>query len=260
MKKFHPFYLISFLLIFLFSTFSANAQDEPKNQLFWVHEEKAKINMLDQYEKTSKEILNMFKEGGLNVEINVSQQDDNLFYYLIPISKYADIDSIYKNFNSASEKVGKDKWSNEMVENSAAIEFSKDAVVSHSGKYSYMPKTPRIKPDEVKFIHFDYFYVIPEKRKEFFDLARQYKELNEKNNIDLGYNVWIPEFGFDNDLVVVTTDAKGAVDFYQTNDMVNEKLGKDGDMLWNKMIKTLKNFTHINGHPRYDLSMMKEEK
>ncbi len=257
MKKFHTFYFLFFMLVFLISNYSANAQDEPKDQLYWVHEEKAKINMIDQYEKTSKDVINIFKEGSLDVEIRASQRDDNLFYYLIPISNYADVDTVIKNFGSAQEKVGKDKWTNTMGENSATIESSKDGIVTHSGKYSYVPQNPKLKPSEIKFLHWDYFYVLPEKRKEFFEIAKQYKELSKKDDIEMGYDVWLPEFGFDNDLVVVTQGAKDDVDFYQTNNMVNEKLGNDGEMLWDKMLKTLKNFTHINGHTRPDLSMMK---
>jgi hypothetical protein len=257
MKNSRPFYSLCFLLTFLISSFSVNAQDETKDQMYWIHQEKAKVNMLDQYEKTSHDVLEMFKEGGLDFNVFASQRDDNLFFYLIPISGFSSVDSIYKEFNAASEKVGKDKWSNLMVENSSTMESSKDAFISRSAKYSYVPKNPRLKPDEIKFIHFDYFTVLPEKRKEFFDLAAQYKELNETNDIGMGYNVWLPEFGFDNNLVVVTTNAKDNTDFSQTNNMVNEKLGKKGKMLWEQMLKTLKNFTHINGRFRDDLSMMK---
>jgi hypothetical protein len=257
MKKLQLFYFFFFSLIFLSGIFSSKAQDESKDQLFWIHEESAKINMIDQYESTTKDILNMFKEGGLDVELRTSERDDGQFYYLIPIEKYADVDTIYGKFMSAREKVGEDKWTNKMVENSSTVESSKDGLVRRSAKYSYQPKNPRLKPDEVKFIHWDYFTVLPEKRKEFFDIAKQYKEMYEKNDIGEGYGVWLPDFGYNNDLVVVSSVAKNDEDFYQTNNMVNEKLGKDGEMLWNKLLTTLKDFTHFNGRPRFDLSMMK---
>jgi hypothetical protein len=255
MKKFQPFGFFCILLVFLSVTLLA--QDEPKDQLFWIHEEKAKVNMLDKYISTSKDILKMFKEGGLNVDMYTSQRDDNLFYYLIPISNFADIDSLYKNFGSAMKKVGADKWRSKMAENASTVEMSEDGVVTRSGKYSYAPKNPRLKQNEAKFLHWDYFYVLPEKRKEFFDVAKQFKELYAKNDIGMGYAVWIPQFGFDNDLVVVSQTGKDAADYYQASHMINEKLGKDGEMLWKKLLSTLKDFNHLNGHPRNDLSMMK---
>ena len=259
MKKSHLFYFLCFLLVYLSGTLPVKAQDESKDQLCWIHEEKVKVDMLDKYESTTKDIVKMFKEGDLGIDIYASQRDDNWFYYLIPISKYSDIDSIYKDFGSAREKVGADKWTSKMVENSSTVEMSKDIIVTRSGKYSYTPKNPRIKDNEVKFIHWDYFTVIPEKRKEFFDVAGQFKELYEKNDIGMEYGVWFPQFGFDNDLVVVTQAAKDAVDYYQTSHMIDEKLGKDGEMLWNKLLTTLKDFTHFNGHPRRDLSMIKQQ-
>ena len=256
MRKFQPFGFFCILLVFLSGTLLA--QDEPKDQLFWIHEEKAKVNMIDQYENTTKDILKMFKEGGLNIDIYASQRDDNWFFYLIPISKYGDIDSIYKNFGSAMQKVGADKWRSKMTENASTAETSKDGFVSRSGKYSYTPKNPRLKQDEAKFLHWDYFTILPEKRKEFFDVAKQFKELYEKNDIGMGYGVWIPRFGYDNDLIVVTQAGKDAADYYEASHMINEKLGKDGEMLWNKLLSTLKDFNHLNGHIRRDLSMMKQ--
>ena len=259
MKRFQLFCFLCFLLVFLSSTLLVKAQDESKDQLCWIHEEKAKVNMLDKYESTSKDIIKMFKEGDLGIDIYGSQRDDNWFYYLIPISKYSDIDSIYKDFGSAREKAGADKWTSKMVENASTVEMSKDMLVTRSGKYSYTPKNPRIKQNEVNFIHWDYFTVLPEKRKEFFDIAEQFKELYEKNDIGMGYGVWFPQFGFDNDLVVVTQGAKDDVDYYQASNAINEKLGKDGEMLWNKLLSTLKDFTHFNGRPRHDLSLMKKQ-
>jgi len=257
MKKFNLFFPFCFLLVFLSGTLLVNAQDEPKDQLFWIHEEKAKVNMLDKYVSTSKDILKMFKEGGLGVDIYTSQRDDNLFYYIIPISNYSGIDSVYKNFGSAREKVGADKWTSKMVENSSTIDMTRDGIITRSGKYSYTPKNPRLKEGEAKFIHWDYFTVLPEKRKEFFDIAKQYKELYEKNDIGMGFGVWLMNFGFNNDMVVVTQAAKDAVDYYNTSHMIDEKLGKDGEMLWKKLLTTLKEFEHFNGHLRDDLSFMK---
>lgn len=257
MKKFQLFCFFCFLLVFLSGTLLVNAQDKPKDQLFWIHEVKAKVNMIDQYESTTKDILKMFREGGLDINVYTSQRDDNMFYYLIPISKYADIDSIYKNFGSAMKKVGADKWRSKMAENASTVEMSKDGFVSRSEKYSYKPKNPRLKPNEAKFIHWDYFTILPDKRKEFFDVAKQFKELYEKNDIGMGYGFWIPEFGYDNDLIVVSQVAKDAVDYYQASHVINEKLGKDGEMAWNKLLSTLKDFNHLNGHLRGDLSMMK---
>jgi len=258
MKKFNLFFSLCFLLVFSSGILLVNAQDKPKDQLFWIHEEKAKVNMLDKYVSTTKDIFKMFKEEGLGVDIYASQRDDNQFYYLIPISNYSDIDTIYKKFGTVRKKVGADKWTSKMDENSSTIDMTKDGVITRSGKYSYTPKNPRLKEGEAKFIHWDYFTVLPEKRKEFFDIAKQFKELYEKNDIGMGYGVWLPQFGFDNDLVVVTQAGKDAVDYYQTSHMIDEKLGKDGEMLWNKLLTILKNFNHLNGHPRYDLYLMKK--
>ncbi|MEO8399563.1 MAG: hypothetical protein ABI550_07085, partial [Ignavibacteriaceae bacterium] len=70
------------------------------------------------------------------------------------------------------------------------------------------------------------------------------------------YSVWTAEMGFDNSLVVVTQTAKDALDYYESSKKDDEKIGKESEVIWEKMQKTLKKFEHMNGTIRYDLSQM----
>ena len=131
-----------------------------KDQLFWVHEEVAKVDMWDKYESTSKEWIKLMTEAELNIPfMQVSQRDDAHYYYLFPLSNYADLDKMQGIFNSAVEKIGKDKWSKFMVENNSSMESSKDYVVTRSAKYSYVPGNPRTKQEEVKLHSLDVLHI-----------------------------------------------------------------------------------------------------
>jgi len=46
------FFLILLIGLFISSSFIALAQEEPKDQLFWIREEVARVDMWDQYEET----------------------------------------------------------------------------------------------------------------------------------------------------------------------------------------------------------------
>ena len=66
-----------------------------------------------------------------------------------------------------------------MVENNSTIQSSVDFVATRSAKYSYMPKNPRIKQEDVKFIHWMFFKYKMENRKEIMDILSEWKKLYE---------------------------------------------------------------------------------
>lgn len=235
------------------------AQEAPKDQLYLVHEETAKAEMINQYEATSVEWVEMMHKAELDIDmIHASQTEDFTYYYLIPISGYAEIDGFPAKFNSAVEKLGEDKWSALMTENYKSIQTYREYVIKWSADLSYVPKEPRIKQDEQSFIHWIFFHYKADKRQEMMDVLKEWKKLYEDKNINTGYSIWTMELGEDNNLLVLTEYAKSAIDFYQTLKSNNEITGKDEQVLWNKFTPLLINFEQKYGYFRPDLSYIKK--
>ena len=232
---------------------------EIKDQLFLVHEETSKVDMWNKYESTSKEWVAMMNDAGLDLPyIEASQRDDGHYYYLIPISNYAEIDNMQNVFNSAIEKIGKDKWSKFMKENNSTIETSKDFVATRSAKYSYMPKNPRLKEDDVKFIHWMFFTYKMENRKEIMDIMSEWKKLYEDKNIKNGYSIWLIELGLDNNMIALTEGYKDGADFYTATNEDNALMEAEAGALWNKMSAYISSVENKYGSPRPDLGYVKK--
>ena len=179
--KFFPLLLLGIIISASALSF---AQKEMKDQLYWVREEVAKVDKWGQYEQISKEWVDLMTEGGLDLpSVRASQRDDGHYYYLIPLSNYAEIDNFPQIFGSAIDKIGKEKWGEFMKRSDESMVTHKDFIVKWSAKYSYVPKEPRIKPEEAGFIHWIFFTYKLEKRKEVLDIIAEWKALYEKNNI-----------------------------------------------------------------------------
>ena len=96
---------VLFIGLYLCTSGIMLAQEEMKDQLFWVREEVAKIDMWGQYEKTAKEWVDLMTEGGLDLPVvRASQRNDGHYYYLIPLSNYSEIDKYPEIFGSAIDK------------------------------------------------------------------------------------------------------------------------------------------------------------
>ena len=235
------------------------AQQEMKDQLYLVHEEVAKVSMWDKYESTSKEWVDLMNSAGLDIPyIRASMRDDGHYYYLIPLSNYADIDKFPGIFNSAIDKIGKEKWDNFMKENNSSMESNKDFVAKWSAEYSYVPKEPRIKPEEAEFIHWIFFTYKLEKRKEVMDVLAEWKALYEKNNIPDGWSIWLIDLGLDNNMIALTEAAKDGASFYANMKENSDKLKPEEDKLWEKLSANVLSMEQKFGKPRSDLSYFKK--
>ena len=257
MRKLTMFSLL--LLCGLFLITSPSFSQEMKDQLFLIHEETVKIDMWDKYESTSKEWVGLMNGAGLDLPyIQASQRDDGHYYYIIPIANYAEIDKMQGIFGSAIEKVGKDKWDKFMVENNSTIESSKDFIATRSAKYSYMPKNPRLKQDEVNFIHWMFFTYKMENRKEIMEIMTEWKKLYEEKDIKNGYTIWLIELGLDNNMIALTEGYKDGGDFYTSQMEDNALMEKEASALWAKMSQYITSIENKYGSPRPDLGYVKK--
>ncbi len=251
---------LSLLFISLF-TISGFAQEQASDPLFYIHEEVARIDKIDQYNSTSKDFTKMMMDTKLDVPwIRASQTDDLHFYYLVPLKNYGDVDKLTAAFNDMMSKADKDKMNKVMQENAEAIASVRELVFRRSNSLSYDSKQDQgLDMTKENFLHWDYYLVKPGKRQEVIQLAAKIKKLYEDKKIPTPYTVWFADMGENDNLIVVTTMAKDAVSFYQLMDKDNAALGKDMDDLWNQMMPMLTHFEHKNGNTRPDLSYVKSK-
>lgn len=235
------------------------AQEEPKDQLYWVREEVVKIEKWQQYEETSKEWVEKMTGAGLDFPyMRASQRDDGHYYYLLPLNSYADIDKFPEKFGSAIEKIGKEKWAEFMKRNESSMDYHKDFIAKWSAKYSYVPKVPRVKQNEASFLHWIFFTYKLEHRKEVLDILAEWKVLYEKNNIPDGWSTWMIEVGERNDMMAITESAKDGASFYAAMEENQEKLKEEEQKLWQKFSQYITGMEQKFGQPRPDLGFMKE--
>ena len=250
---------VLFIGLYLCTSGIMLAQEEMKDQLFWVREEVAKIDMWGQYEKTAKEWVDLMTEGGLDLPVvRASQRNDGHYYYLIPLSNYSEIDKYPEIFGSAIDKIGKEKWGKYMMEANSSMVTHKDFIVKWSAKYSYVPKESRTKLDEAGFIHWMFFHYKLEKRQEVMDIMADWKALYEKNNIPDGWSIWFVELGLDNNMIALSEVAKDAGSYYAAMKENSEKLKEEEAKLWQRMSVNVLDIKDIYGKPRPDLTYIKK--
>jgi hypothetical protein len=253
-------FLLAFLLgLVIFNPNLLLAQQEMKDQLFWVREEVVKVEKWNQYEETSKEWVELMTSAGLDLPyMRASQRDDGHYYYLIPLNSYSDIDLFPEKFGSAVEKIGKDKWSEFMQRNESSMDYHKDFIVKWLANQSYVPKEPRIKQNEAGFLHWIFFTFKIEKKKEVLDVIAEWKALYEKNNMSDGWSAWSIEIGEQNNMMAISESAKDAASYHANMKENSEKLKEEEGKLWAKLSQLILTLEEKYGKPRPDLGFVKE--
>ncbi len=254
--KFLPALLV---VLFIYTSGIVLAQQGTEDQLYWIREEVARVDMWQQYEETSKQWVEMMTGAGLDFPyIRASQRDDGHYYYLIPLSSYADIDKFPEKFGSAVEKIGKEKWGEFIEKNESSMVTHKDFIATWSAKYSYVPKEPRIKQQDAEFIHWVFFTFKLEKRQEVLNILAEWKELYEEKNIPDGWSTWIIEIGEKNNMFAITEYAKDAQSFYAAMEENSEKMKAEEEKLWAKFSANVISIEQKFGKPRPDLGFVKK--
>jgi hypothetical protein len=252
------FILLLLAGLLIYSAFTL-AQDEVKDQLYWVREEIVKVEKWQQYEETSKEWIELMTGAGLDFPfMRASQRDDGHYYYLLPLDNYADIDKFGEKFGSAIKKIGKEKWAEFKHRNDSSIDYHKDFIAKWKADYSYIPKEPRIKQEEAGFLHWVFFTYKLENRKEVLDIIAEWKALYEKHNIPDGWSLWTIEVGERNDMMAFTEVAKDGASWYVNMEENSEKLKEEEQKLWQKFSQYTTSMEQKFGMPRPDLGFVNE--
>jgi hypothetical protein len=201
-----------------------------KPQLYLIHEEIARPSMLVQYESTTNELLAAMTEKKADPKVfgmNLYVTTDFHYVFVVPIANWASIDGFQQSWMTLGESVGKEKWANLMKRGNQTMESYSEFVVARRPDLSYEPATPRFKPEEARFSHWEFYYLDPARADEAEQIAKDYASLFRAKNIGDGFSVFMAVSGSDLPLLVVSVPAKSAADFYVEDEKVNATLGKD---------------------------------
>ena len=242
-------FILAGVMILMASAYTF-AQDGPKDVLYMVHKDVIKANMVPQYEKAVNELYDQLKAHNFGMRIQfASSTDENEYFFLTPISSYADLDKSDAIWSELYEKAGEETMSAIDEQFEGCYEHHNNYVIRLNTALSYMPENPRIKPEEANFIHWDYYQIEEGKEQQAIEFAKKFKELWTKNNIENGYNLWMAEIGHDLGMMVVTQSAKNAADFYQQIEKLMETMGDEINKLNEDFMKLTRDFRHLNGKP-----------
>jgi hypothetical protein len=232
---------------------AAFGQEHP---LYVIHQEVVKPSMQQQYEASGKEFAAMVLKNRAAMPhfsyVGLSS-DDFVYTYVAPIPDHGGIDGIGQDFGALAQKEGQ-AFVELMKRNGAALEYVKEWVVSEVPELCYTPATPRLKPEEMRFFHYDVYYVMPDREAEADALAKEFLALFKGKNVPSGYRLFKADMGPEMPAIVIEVGARDPADFYNQNVANQAAVGAAGKALFARAFAITRRFETKSGWLRPDLS------
>jgi hypothetical protein len=229
----------------------------PTGQWYVIHSEVVKPSMVKEYEASSISFAEFVRKNQTvmpHLKYMALQSEDFVYSYVVPISKMADMDAINAGFQAAMSGPTGPEFMKLMSQNSGTYEYTKEWVVGEAPELSYVPATPRLKPEEERFFHLDIYYVKQDKMEEAAKLAGEVAELFKKKNIPNGYKVFMPVMGPEMPAFIVRAGAKDAADYYAETAKNAPILGPEFKALMDRAMSLTRRFETRTNWLRPDLS------
>lgn len=228
------------------------AQDTKDIQAYWIHEDRVKPNMTDEYEQISKDLVAACKEHNVQETRWLTMSlNDNSYLYITPIENFAEMDK--DGLATLSEKMGKDKMSQLFERFNPTYDEHGDYMVYLHKKLSYMPGGVSQTIEGQNYRTLYYNYVTPENDAKYVAVLKKMKAAFEKNNSSMHYRVYKTGFGVMGTYYMIAVAAESSLDNAQTGDENWNLMKDDFDPLLKEMSQYTWKMDEKRGWMREDL-------
>jgi hypothetical protein len=230
------------------------AQEHPS--VYLIHQEVVKPSMVQAYEAAAKEFAAMVVRNKALVPhftYAALAGDDFVYTYVAPIPNSSGIDAIRQDFGQLAQKEGP-AFAELMKREGASQEYVKEWVVGLAPELSYAPAAPRLRREDMRYFHYDVYYVMADRGAEADALCKEFLAFFKSKNIPNGYRVFKPQVGPEMPAIIVEVGAKDPTDYetQSANDRVT--LGEAGKALFAKAFAITRRFESRGAWLRPDLS------
>lgn len=257
MKKLLVFGLAACVTAFGAVVFAGEKNEGPKPQMFVIYKDVVHPSKTTEYEAAIKHMISEFTAYNIDPEKmgwRTVNGPEIGYIYVMPIENFSAVDRMHEDWEAAMDVIGAEKIEAMMTAVTETMEHVEVFHVQHRADLSYMPEEPTLKPDDVKYVQYGFYYVMPGKKKVMEEVAKQFAELYKANNVETGWSIYESLTGNDLPLFVVAHPARSQAEFYQQREALRAAFGDDSKKLSEKVMQAVRRVELKDGWTRGDLS------
>ncbi len=239
------------MFISIIHLYSQDLSSQRQGYIIW--EDAVYPSGVEAYEQVVREQIALFESAGFPDRVIVYQTTDYVYYWVFEIDQYADIDTLYQEFNriyaQEPEKI-------EVItegytgthESTRSWTFYSDPGLSFKARGLH--QTDRERP----YLHMGFCYPEKGKMQQAREAMRGFAELAVEKQAILGWDTYIGDLGVEGPMLFWTSSAKDPQEFFRLNAADFDVMGPGADELWKNLQGVMRKYEEKTGWYREDLS------
>lgn len=229
------------------------AQDDDKNLMFRVHEDRVKMSMVSEYETVVKEIIALMKKHNISDTKWITlSTNDSRYSFVSQINGMADLDK--KSFVSELvEKEGKETVAALFDRLDKCYDIESDYILWLDKGLTYMPEGFNQTPEGLNYRRNHMLYVSPGNRDTVYESMKEVRALFERIGSKEYYRVYRSGFGSEGEYYMVAIAYQDQVDQAQKSKANNALMNEDDKKVFDKLFSNLLKYEDVEGWIRPDL-------
>lgn len=185
--SFRGLLLTLFTCCFIFNSLDAQ---KPNKQLWFQWDDLVYPAKVAEYVEATKAVNEFLKEQKYPAPMNVYSSDDFHYYYVMPISSYAAIDTMEMMWTKIFQEVGEEKMAPLWKAFTGTQELGRKRIYVHRPDLSYTAESSYLGDKEANFLLLYICYPMYGMGMQFEDVCKKYVDLYKTKNIDASYNLF----------------------------------------------------------------------
>lgn len=256
MKK----YALLFVFCMLFwgiKSMVGQTQDEAPPPFYVVFEEFVAPSDLPAFKALQDKAIKLWIKHEMDVPIWAYQNNDNAYYWVIPLNNFAGLDGLYQKMMTFSETL-KEKEGFDGDQEFRDLTTGRQLVLSWSNELSYHPAGNYGQTADKSYIEWMFCYLKAGHEKEVAAAAKKYIEFY--NSIDESYewDIYMTMIGYDTPMWIFMTRSKNAIEMRQLEADLWAKYNTELEQLWLDFSKHVRKFENKTGWflPKWSINVL----
>jgi hypothetical protein len=245
--------LIALLALLIYSSTSVAQEESDHYMGYIIWEDVVFPSGVKAYEEMTKKQMLLYKDESFPHRVDVYSTSDFIYYWVFQVDNYADIDTLYMDFNKIYQHVP-DRV-NEINDGFVGTHESTLSWTCYFDReLSYKPSEQVQSEDAKPFMSLGFCYPKKGSMDEAREVMKGYVRLATEKKVKLGWDTYIGDMGVETPMLFWASFTKDAGEFYSLNSADFDLMGDRADELWNELISLMRKYEEKSGWYRKDLS------
>lgn len=250
-------FLIGFCILFIgFVPILALAQEAAPPQNFVVFEEFVSPSDMPAFKKVQEQTVELWNKHKLDIPVWAYQNDDNAYYWVIPLENFGGLDALYAKMMEFSEML-KTEEGFDADQAFRDLTTGRQSVLHWSQDLSYHPTGNFGQSKDEPFVEWTFCYMKAGHEKEAGKAIKKYQEFYDGIDETYDWDVYMVMLGHDTPCWILMTRGESELAIRKLENELGEKYGKQFQEMWSGFAKHVRKFENKKGWflPKWSLNL-----